>query len=678
LRRGDQIPADGAVVASHHCEVDESLLTGESEYLAKEEGALVRSGSFCVAGGALMRADVVGAEAYAHQLTREARSYKRSATPLQRGIDRLVSLLMGAAALLAALTVGSAATGAAHGDRLIIDTTRSVAAVVTSMIPVGLVLLSTVAFALGVLRISRRGALVQKLNAVESFAHVDVLCMDKTGTLTEGRMRVAEVTGAGETSAEEARRLLGALAAACSEQNATVAAIQAYAPGAEAQATDEIPFNSRDKLSAVSIAVEGRARHLFLGALTALGAQLPPEDRALATSRIEARPGMRHVILAECAEPPPSLREHREARGRLVLRAVVSVADEVRPDVHEVLASFAAQAIELKVVSGDAPETVRAVALAAGLPGAEGPVVTGAELDELRPDELAERVAGATLFARVSPQNKRDLVKALRGRGRYVAMVGDGVNDVLALKQADLGVAMGAGDRMAKDVSDLVLVGNDFAVLPAVLSEGRTIIGNVQSAARLFVTKNVYAAALIVVTPLLGAPFPFVPRHVTLIGVFAISLPALMITFTRRVHDVPRDFLRALLAFAGISGGVIAASALAVYLGALLALGAPVGVARTLLLSTLVPLGLWNFLVIVGGRHFRENLRRNWEMSLFALGAAALYAGTVAAALHATWLAPLRRFLELEPPSAAGLALVAAITLIGGAALAALQLGRRG
>jgi magnesium-transporting ATPase (P-type) len=278
----------------------------------------------------------------------------------------------------------------------------------------------------------------------------------------------------------------------------------------------------------------------------------------------------------------------------------------------------------------------------------------------------------------VSPQNKRDLVEALRRQGRYVAMVGDGVNDVLALKQADLGVAMGAGDRMAKDVSDLVLVGNDFAVLPRVLEEGKAIIGNVQSAARLFVTKNVYAAILIVVTLALGAAFPFVPRHVTVIGFFAISVPALMITMTKRMHDVPRDFLRALLRFTGASGAIIAAAALTVYFGALHALGASVEVARTLLLSALVPLGLLNFLVVVGGRHFRVNLRRNWEYGLFAAAVALLYVITVAAVIAFPALRPIRTFLEVEAPGREGLLLVLGATAIGGGALAVVQLGKRG
>jgi cation-transporting ATPase E len=354
------------------------------------------------------------------------------------------------------------------------------------------------------------------------------------------------------------------------------------------------------------------------------------------------------------------------------------VVDEVRADVREVLAGFAAQSIELKVVSGDAPETVRAVAQAAGWRGDTDRVVTGADLDRLPPAELAACAGSVSLFARVSPQNKRDLIAALQGAGRYVAMVGDGVNDVLALKQANLGVAMGAGNRMAKDVSDLVLVANDFAVLPRVLDEGRTIIGNVQSAARLFITKNVYAALLILVAMFLGVAFPFVPRHVTVIGFFAISIPALMITCTKRMHDVPRDFLKELLRFVGVSGGLIAVAALAVYLGALQLLGATVGEARTVLLSTIVPLSLLNFLVIVGGRHWRVNLPRNWEFCLFALGVAALYVATVATVTRVGALGPLRTFLEVEPLSGAEVALAGGVTAVIGALLALLQLGRRG
>jgi cation-transporting ATPase E len=681
VRRGDQIPVDGPVLVSRHCEVDESLLTGESEYVYKEAGAEVRSGSFCVAGSAYVRAAVVGADSYVNRLARDARSYKRASTPLQRAIDRLVTVLLGVAGGLALLVVGAALLAARRqggSDLLIIDTTRSVAAIATSMIPVGLILLATVAFALGVFRISRRGALVQKLNAVESFAHVDVLCMDKTGTLTRNQMRVQAVTPAAGVDAAEAERLLAALAHGCTERNATVEAIQAHAAAPPFAVQDEIPFNSRDKVSAVALAVDGQVRHLYLGALEALGPRLDDAARAAATAQVTARPGLRHVVLAECRAAPASLREHHAGRGALRLLALVAVVDEVRPDVREVLEGFAAQHIELKVVSGDAPETVRAVARAAGWQGDTDRVLTGPDLDALAPADLAAHARDVSLFARVSPQNKRDLVAALQGAGRYVAMVGDGVNDVLALKQADLGVAMGAGNRMAKDVSDLVLVNNDFAVLPRVLDEGRTIIGNVQSAARLFITKNVYAALLIVTAVLLGIAFPFVPRHVTIIGFFAISIPALMITCTKRMHDVPRDFLTELLRFAGVSGGLIAVAAAAVYLGGQHLLGLGVGAARTVLLSTIVPLSLLNFLVIVGGRHWRANLRANWEFCLFALGVAGLYVATVAAVTRVPALGPLRTFLEVEPLSGAGVALAAGVTAVCGALLALLQLGRRG
>jgi cation-transporting P-type ATPase E len=681
VRRGDQIPVDGPVLQSRHCEVDESLLTGESEYVYKEAGAEVRSGSFCVAGSAFIRAAVVGAESYVNRLARQARSHKRSSTPLQRAIDRLVTVLLMVAGALTVLVVGAALLAARRhggGDLLIVDTTRSVAAIATSMIPVGLVLLATVAFALGVFRISRHGALVQRLNAVESFAHVDVLCMDKTGTLTCNCMRVQAVIPAVGFRVAEAGRLLAALAHGCTERNATIEAIQAFAPAPDLEVRDEIPFNSRDKISALAVEVEGEVHYLYLGALEALAPRLDGAEREAARAIVAAGPGLRHVALCECREVPASLRAHHAAGGALRHVCLVAVVDEVRPDVREVLEGFAAQRIELKVVSGDAPETVRAVARAAGWRGDTERVLTGADLDRLAPAELAASARSVSLFARVSPQNKRDLVAALQGQGRHVAMVGDGVNDVLALKQADLGVAMGAGNRMAKDVSDLVLVANDFAVLPRVLDEGRTIIGNVQSAARLFITKNVYAALLMVAVVLLGIAFPFVPRHVTVIGFFAISVPALMITCTKRMHDVPRDFLRELLRFAAVSGGLIAAAALAVYLGALRLLGATVGEARIALLSTIVPLSLLNFLVIIGGRHWRVNLRRNWEFLLFALGVAALYVATLASVTRVAALEPVRVFLEVEPLTGAAVALVGGVTVVIGALLALVQLGRRG
>ena len=680
VTRGDQIPADGRVLVSQHCEVDESLLTGESIYIEKPEGAPLLSGSFCVAGQCLMLAEKVGEDSYVRGLTREVRAYTRFQTPLQRDIDRIVQILMLAAASMAFLVVAqayakfkvAAQPEDADGLQAFIETTRSVAAIVTSMVPMGLILLSTVAFSLGVFRISRQGALVQKLNAVESFSHIDVLCMDKTGTLTRNEQSLVGVHVYGELAEADARALAGAFAGRCTEQNATMYAVaQACpAPAGDIRAVDEVPFNSRDKLSAIALRFGAAAetRRLFLGALEVLGPRLVDDAQTFARAVIERDPGLRHVVLAELrGDENRPLREAADGRAPLTLLAVLSFADALRADAPEVLRAFTERGIALKIMSGDAPETVRAVARAAGWQGDTERVVTGPELDAMPPEALAQVATDVSLFARVSPQNKRALVASLQAQGRYVAMVGDGVNDVLALKKAQLGIAMGAGNRMSRDVSDIVLLQNDFAMLPRVLEEGSTIVHNVQSSAKLFITKNVFSLALIVATGFIGLAFPFVPRHVTILNFFSITVPALLLTFTHRQLEVPPSFLRDVLRFTGISGGLIALAGLVSYFVSIVGFEAPVERARTVLLTQLVFLTLLNFVLVIGGAHMRTNLKRNAVLSVFPFVFGGLYLLFLLTVTGSDTFESLATFLEMERLEGVELALALGVTLVTGA-----------
>ncbi|MCA9522616.1 MAG: HAD-IC family P-type ATPase [Myxococcales bacterium] len=686
LHRGDQVPVDGRVVESHHCEVDESLLTGESEYIFKEVGAELRSGSFCVAGSCRMVAQRVGPKAYIHELARDVKLYKRAITPLQKNIDRIVEVLMGLALLLGLLVVGAAVVDAKGGvelDYLFIETTRSVASIVTSMIPIGLILLSTVAFALGVFRISKQGALVQKLNAIESFANVDAICMDKTGTLTQNQLVLVEVVSLSE--AVDPRLWLAAFAHRVCERNATIEALVAGLPDPseqrrEAELQDELPFNSKKKRSAARLAIGGERRSLVLGAPELLAPRCSEAQQARIAGLLAAREGSRNLLFAELVEAgdPSVIAEPLRAAlerpdSRLEAWALVSLEDEVRPNVGEVLRRFAERRIDLKIVSGDAPETIRAVARRAGWQSDTSRVVTGPELDTMSVAALEATAREESLFGRVSPQNKRQLVEALQRQGRYVAMIGDGVNDVLALKRAELGIAMHAGNRMSRDVSDIVLLENDFTVLPNVLDEGNTIVSNVQSAAKLFLTKNVYAVLLILFVGFMGLDFPFVPRHVTIIGFFAISIPALFIAFTRRMLDIPPRFLLDVLRFTAISGGLIAVAGTLVYLVAQVAFHASVEVARTAMLSTIVVLSQLNFLVIVGGRHLWLNLRRNALFVALAVAFVALYFTILLIVTRIVALRGLASFLELSRPGWGLLLFSVLLALVAGVALVWIQ-----
>ncbi len=714
VKRGDQVPVDGEVLASRHCEVDESLLTGESEYIFKEGGDAVRSGSFCVAGMALIRAEKVGAESYIHKLAREVRSYKRFVSPLQRSIDRLVQVMIGLAVILGVLVVGralsdfllksaaalpaslpmtaatSAATAAAVQE-IAIETTRSVASIVTSMVPIGLILLTTVAFALGVFRISQQGALIQKLNAVESFAHIDTLCMDKTGTLTKNELQLAEVTPLDDALDQTTMRvLLGAFAHGATDQNATLVAIAKSQEAPAMDISEEVPFNSKEKYSGLRVEIldvsdaqaegassdvqakgasteakkepsektkeqawTGRPLRLVMGAYERLRQGFAEEAKQRGDALLASKHGLRNLAFACVDGDAGDFREIVKERkdGSLRLLGIFSLVDEVRPDISEVLGRFAQRGIRLKIISGDAAETVQAVARASGWQESTERVVTGPELDQMTPAQIGEVAQQHSLFARVSPQNKKALISSLQAQKRYVAMVGDGVNDVLALKQAQLGVAMGDGNRMSKDVSDIVLLNNDFAIMPQVLAEGETIIGNVQSSAKLFLTKNVYAAILILATGFLGLAFPFVPRHVTIIGFFSISVPALLITFSKRMSGLPSYFLRDVLRFTATSGSMIAGAALVSYFLSLVVFRQPVEVARVALLTQVVLLSLLNFLIIIGRERMWELVRKNWELSSFALGFAVLYFVLLFVVTKVSWLSGLASFLELHPLS---------------------------
>lgn len=652
LRRGDQVPVDGTIIESHHCEVDESLLTGESEYIFKEEGSQALSGSFCVAGHGVLQAEKVGHDSYIQQLSSQVRSYKRFVSPLQQKIDRIVQVLMLLALLMALLVVGQEVVGHTlkNVPANIIEATRSVASIVTSMIPVGLILLSTVAFALGVFRISQRGALIQKLNAVESFANVDVICMDKTGTLTQNLIKLSEVTPIGSHKESEVRDWLSLFAHNTSEQNATVVAITEGLDALEPiEVTDEVPFNSKDKFSGLTYTEDGQGRHLIFGALEKLGPMLSEQEREQAESIVASKMGLRTLLFAQLPNVEGTLAETMEQSPSLKGLAIVSLVDEIRPNIGEVLQQFQDRDIELKLITGDAAATARAVAEAANWKGDTSHVITGPELDKMGPEAIAQAAANCSIFARVSPNNKKDLIAALQHQGHYVAMVGDGVNDVLALKQAELGVAMGSGNRMSRDVSDIVLLDDDFTIMPEVFSEGETIISNIQASAKLFLTKNANAVFAILFAGFLGLAFPFVPRHVTIIGFFSISVPALLLTFSNRIRYVAPNFLRDVLRYAAVSGAYIAVSGLLAFMASRILFQQSVEVARTALLTQLVLLSILNFLIIVGQNKFRHYLGENKPLVGFALGFIALYFGLLWSTTQIPFLAPLARFLELHP-----------------------------
>ncbi len=639
IRAGEPVVADGEVHESQFLEVDEALLTGESDPVPRRPGERLLSGSFCVAGEGAYRADRVGAGAFAHSTAAEARSYRYVASPLQRGINRIIEVLTGVAVVLSGLYVGL------HFVRPGFDETelvQSIAATITSMVPQGLVLMATLAFTLGAVRMSRRGAVVQRLSAVESMAAVDVLCMDKTGTLTTNRLRLSRVSplppGRPE---EEVRGLLRLFASASLDRdNKTLQALCNALGTAAVELLDQVPFKSQNRYSAVRVRAGDGEHVLALGAPEALGPKLIGEGAGGwqdAWKELKAT-GLRLLLFAESGRREP----FNGSLDGFPLRplALIALSDELRPEAGTVLEAFAAQGVRFKIISGDNPDTVRATVGHLNLPLAKEQVVSGDQFAAADKDRLIE---SHSVFGRVSPRQKVEIVEALQRRGDNVAMIGDGVNDVLPIKRADLGIAMGEGSRAAKTVAGLVLETNNFDLLPETLEEGRTILRNIRRSSKLFLLKNVYTLILILGFMLLGGEFPYLPQQVTLLNLLTIGIPAFVITLSRErsAAATKRPFLREVGSFVLRSGIVIGVAGLLLLQGVRFVYPGEVELHRTLLLSALVLLGVTALLraltdgedrPLVGDRRFR------W----LAVGALPVYA-------LAMYLPPVARFFELVP-----------------------------
>ncbi len=657
LAAGDTVVADGAVVAADFLELDEALLTGESDPVPKAAGDPVRSGSVCVAGVGAYRAERVGADAFAHRVAAAARQYRHAPGPTQATLDQLVRGLTAAAV---ALCLGYVALHFVRGFPAA-DLVPMVAATITSMVPQGLVLLTTLVFVLAATRLSRRGAVVRQLAAVEGLAAVDVVCTDKTGTLTTGRLTLDRVVAFGEPEAV-VRRWLGAFAAASVDgRNKSIEALRQALAGEPFAARDQLPFQSHNRCSALIADAGGGPRLFVLGSFEALAPRCPESARAAAEAawRDLLPTGLRLLAFADGPAGEGGL------QGRLPdvpLRplALVALRDELRPQVVDVLAELTAQGIRLKVVSGDHPETVRATVRELGAAFGEQTVATGdAWANSADRVAIAER---CDLFGRVSPEQKVALVEALQRAGHRVGMIGDGVNDVLPIKRADFGVAMGAGSQAAKAVAGLVLESNDFAVLPAALAEGRRVVRNVRLAAKLFLLKTVYTVALILVAVgVCGLPFPYLPQQVTLLNALTIGGPAAIILAGRAAgHAGGRTFFADVGRFVLTAGATTSGAALAVYLGSFLVLCRDAETARTLLLTTLILAGLGNAVVATAGE------RRLIAWAAFGT-AAVLTAAAVPPVAYFFALAPLTggEWLAVALAAAADVAVSAALNARG-------------
>ncbi len=553
LRTGDQVPADGHLLSAAGLEIDEANLTGESDAVPKHTGDEVRSGTVVVAGTGRFPATAVGADAYANKISAQARIFTRSRSEIQESVNRLLRYITWI--IVAALPLQIWAQYRANqqqGWREIV--LRSTGGLV-GLVPEGLVLLTSVAFLLAAVQLTRQQVLVQELPAVEGLARVDVVCLDKTGTLTVGDITLEEVVTLTAGDDGELAQALGALANDPSANGTLLAVARALPVPAGWVRQQTVAFSSGRKWSAAAFTDRGT---WVMGAPDMiLAADDPIRDQVAKY----ALTGRRVLLLSSCDSDLTG----RELPAGLRQRALVILSEQIRPDAADTLAYFRDQGVGIKIISGDNPVTVAAIARRVGLEFDDAGVVDARSIGD-GAAELREIAEEATVFGRVSPEQKRALVQALQRSGHVVAMTGDGVNDALALKDADIGVAMGNGAQATKAVAQLVLLDGRFSHLPAVLAEGRRVIGNVERVANLFVAKNVMSLVAIITAAAFALPFPFLPRHLTLVSAVTIGIPAFFLALGPNKRRYVPGFLTRVLRFAVPAGMIAGLAVLGSYL----------------------------------------------------------------------------------------------------------------
>lgn len=542
LSIGDQVPADALVLHSEGLEIDESLLTGESDSVVKKTDDQVLSGSIVVAGKGFVKASAVGVDAYAHSITAQVKRFKIAESELVSGTNKLLGYISLVILVVAPLLIWGQI--ARSGNTWQEATVRSIAAIV-GMVPEGLVLLTSLAFMLATLALVRRNVLVQQLPAVEGLARVNVICLDKTGTLTEGRIILDELVMLAPDLRQRTEAVLAAFAA---EPNSPT--LQALNEALDVRPLEHaayvVPFSSSRKWSAMSVSAD---EYWIMGAPEMVWRDSDREHR----QQIDSIAGSGKRVLAvlrSVSQPRPEL-----LPTDLFPIALVVLTEKVRNDARETLGFFQQQGVSLKVISGDSATTVGAIAGEVGLDA--GQPVDARTLPDAT-DELAAVLSEHSAFGRVTPDQKRAMVRALQSQGCVVAMTGDGVNDALALKDADIGVAMGSGAQATKAIAELVLLNNRFAEMPHVLAEGRRVIANIERVANLFVIKNVYSLFLALAVTVAGLPYPFLPRHLSVLSALTIGIPAFFLSLAPNNQRYVPGFLRRVLTFAVPTGIVIA------------------------------------------------------------------------------------------------------------------------
>lgn len=639
LRRGDEVTVDGRIVDGE-IEVDEAMLTGESDPVARGMGERVSSGCACVSGEAIVEADRIGAAGASATMLRAARAIRVERTPVQRTLQRVIL----AVTLIVALAGSLVALRLIGSDASLADGARA-AAVLVALVPQGLLVVVTITYAMGALRITRQGAVVQRISAIEAMSHVDTLCVDKTGTLTTGRIRLAEAHAIGEGGD------LAAVAASMEPPNPTLLAIRAATPGIARPTAWQVAFSSARRWSALRFADGDGSVHV-LGAPDALLPAIPQVERAGIERRVAALTAAgRRVLLHAGGSAPEDDRPPSCLPAPLAPLGLLGFSEELRPDARQILDEIADAGARLKMISGDDPRTLQAVATAAGL---QSPVPAIAAAD-LASDEAAIRaLERGCLFGRVDPESKARFIGLLRAAGRYVGMIGDGVNDILALKRAQLGIAMESGSPATRAVADIVLLRDDFRLLPAILRAGQRVVSAMMVTLELLLARTASMIVIVSVGAALALPFPFTPRNNSLLALLTVGIPTVVLALVVAPARPPAHILRSSLRFALPSGVGMALPALAIY-GAVLPSTNDVSTARTALLEVTVLFGI-GLITLVAERWTRPIVGHSDRWRVWALAAAMALAFVAVLAVP-----PVRSFFELAEMDIRLHALLAAV-----------------
>ena len=541
LAAGRQVCADGVVVEGS-CEVNESLITGEPDAIVKNVGDKVMSGSFVVSGRARCRVEHIGADNFVMKISKGAKYFKKPTSEIWRSLMLIVKVM---SIVIVPLGIALFCSKYFRDPSQLNDTVLTTIGSVIGMIPSGLVALASTVFCVSVIRLSRHKTIAQDLYCVETLARVDVLCLDKTGTITEGSMEVNDIIPRDGLSGEEMKAILKAVVEGTGDENATAQALAAYLDGVQAIAETEraIPFSSARKWSGVRAG----------GVSYALGAVefVLPRNSGEITEKASELAAEGYRVLA-CVSSKKDFND-TELPGEVVFEGFVIITDKIRKEAPDTLRFFREQGVDVKIISGDNPETVRAVAKRAGLEKCDEIIDMSTLSTE---EEIREAATRYTIFGRVLPDQKLLLVKALKAAGHTVAMTGDGVNDVLALKEADCSVAMASGSDAAKNVSSLVLMDSNFASMPRIVAEGRRSINNLERSASLYIMKTVYSVLLALLFMIVNQPLPFEPRNLTLIGGVTIGMPSIVLALEPNNDLVKGRFLTKVLCLA-VPGGIV-------------------------------------------------------------------------------------------------------------------------